>query len=229
MKQPTFIPIIGVISLVLIFFMATTIAPTYAGIPAEPHKANAMWIEPSSISFTPANATVGTKFNVTVAMNITKNVYVYSIGIQYNRTQIKATRAAFTEPPTSNYFTGHTTTASGPVIDTSYLGNGSVLASESCSGTDYIPGPNNGTLIWVEFQFLQAPIPGGTLVFNMSRYLGSSDTGVSDELLVSIAITVYDATYPIVPEFYALILPAFLALTALAVILGKTVSKKKVT
>lgn len=180
-----------VIALLLISFMAIL---TMAQPSSEPHSADAMWVEPASVYFTDANATVGTKFNVTVAMNMTENVFSYSIGMHYNRTQLNATRGGFTAKPTSNYFTGHSTTT-GMVIDTSYLGNGSVLATETCSGDDYIPGPNSGTLIWVEFKILQIP-PSGTWtsVFNITKdYPG--DTFVADENVNVLAITTYDAVY----------------------------------
>jgi hypothetical protein len=227
MKKATSIFITIIVSSLLILVLATMLPKTYAGTPAEPHNADAMWVEPTSVVFSPANATVGTKFNLTVAMNITQNVFTYSIGMKYDRTTLKVNKAGFTEPPTSNYMTGHSTTASGPIIDTSYLQNGSILASESCSGMDFVPGPRNGTLIWVEFEFVQVPTPGQTLPFNISRYVNQDDTSVKDEELNPITIIAYDGAYPIVPELLALALPALFASSALAVILGKAMSKKK--
>ena len=210
--------------LIAVNVIAISVTP---GFSLEPHSANAMWVEPASVVFGPANATVGTKFNVTVAMNITQNVFTYSIGMKYNRTTLKANRAGFTQPPTSNYMTGHTTVPSGPVIDTSYLLNGSILASEACSSADYIPGPHSGTLMWVEFEFVKVPTPGQTLPFNISRYVNQQDTTVYDYHMVVVSFIAYDGAYPIVPELLALALPALFASSALAVILGKAMSKKK--
>lgn len=179
----------------VIAMLLTAMVPAFAGTPSQPHNADAMWIEPYSVYFT-NNATLGTKFNVTVAMNITGDVFSYSVGMHYNRTYLKATKAGFTDPPTSNYFTGHPTTLGGPIIDTSYLLNGSVLASETCSGTDYIPGPHSGTLIFVEFQIMKIPDKGQTLsdAFNISKEY-DGDTYVTDPNVVKKPITVYDATY----------------------------------
>jgi hypothetical protein len=163
----------------------------------EPHNANAMWVEPASVGFGPANATVGTKFNVTVTMNITQNVFTYGVGMKYDRTTLKVSKAGFTKPPTSEYMTGYATTASGPVIDTSYLQNGTILASESCSGMDFIPGPHSGTLIWIEFEFVQVPTPGQTLPFNISRYVNQGDTTVADDYLNTLTFTAHDAIYTV--------------------------------
>jgi len=180
--------------------IAISVTPCFS---LEPHNANAVWVEPASVGFGPANATVGTKFNVTVAMNITENVFTYGIGMKYDRTTLKASKAGFTKPPTSEYMTGHATTASGPIIDTSYLGNGTILVSESCSGMDFVPGPRNGTLIWVEFEFVKVPTPGQTLPFNISRYVNQGDTTVADDYLNTLTFTAHDATYtfegPITP------------------------------
>jgi hypothetical protein len=116
-----------------------------------------MWVEPSSIVFSTTNASIGTRFNVTVWLNMTEDVFAYQIGLLYNRTQLMCTRANYTAGPTSDYFEGHTTISLSPVIDKGTLGNGSVLASETVLGYDFIPGPHSGSLIWAEFEILAVP------------------------------------------------------------------------
>ena len=225
----TTIALIGIASLLSILLLTMMTAPTYAEAANEPHSANAMWVEPSSVAFDASNASVGTKFNVTVWLNMTENIFAYQIGMLYNRTQLKCTRAAFTAGTTSTYYSGHATSAPPPVIDTSFLGNGSVLASESCLGEDNVTGPHSGSLIWAELQVLVVPTAGNlTSNFDIStRY--SATTWVKDPDLNKITIsTLGNGNYTIIPEFeYMLILPIFLALTLLAIVMSKKIPKKE--
>jgi PKD repeat protein len=166
-----------------------------ADVSKEPHNADAMWVEPSTITLNNVTGYVGMKFNVTVWLNMTENIFGYEIALHYNRAQLMCTRAKFTAGTTSNYFAGHYTEISGPVIDTSYLGNGSVLAFESCEASDYIPGPNNGSLIWAEFQILTVPSSGNfTSSFDItSEY--PDNTWVKDPNLNLLSITTYNGAY----------------------------------
>jgi hypothetical protein len=188
---------LGKVLLIAILLLNIVMIRVMAEVPSTPHSADAMWVEPSSVVFDTSNASVGTKFNVTVWLNMTKDVFAYQIAMLYNRTQLKCTRAAFSAVTTSMYMVGHATTASGspPVIDTSFLGNGSILASESCTGTDVIPSPNSGSLIWAEFQVLLVPTAGNlTSKFDITtRY--NLYTWVRNADLVKITITTYDAAY----------------------------------
>jgi hypothetical protein len=192
------------------------ITPVSAGTPTEPHDADAMWVEPSSITFTPANASVGQKFNVTVWLNMTTDVFCYQIALCYNRTQLKALRGGFTAAPTSQFMEGHITSISGPVIDTSFLGNGSVLAFESCYGDDYIPEPQHGSLLWIECEILKMPLEGEayTSKFDVTAEY-PANTFVWDPDLADVSITTYDATYMIIPEFSCLSLMLILLLVTL--------------
>jgi hypothetical protein len=225
----TTIALIGIASLLSILLLTMMTAPAHAEASNEPHPADAMWVEPSSVTFDASNASVGAKFNVTVWLNMTEDIFAYQIGMLYNRTQLKCARAAFTAVTTSNYFSGHSTSAPPPVIDTSFLGNGSILASESTLGSDLIPGPHNGSLIWAEFQVLVVPTAGNlTSNFDIStRY--SATTWVKDPDLNKITIsTLGNGSYTIIPEFeYMLILPIFLALTLLAIVMSKKIPKKE--
>jgi hypothetical protein len=155
------------------------------------YAADAMWVEPNQSIYG-----VG-RFNITVWMNITENVFAYQIGLHYNRTQLKCTRAGYTAGASSQFFFGHTTNSPPPVIDTSFLGNGSILSSECCSlGNDFISGPRCASLIWAEFQILQAPSAGQTFngKFDISTEY-PSNTWVEDENLNNIGITPYDGNY----------------------------------
>jgi hypothetical protein len=166
---------------------------------------DAMWIAPSSITFTTDNASVGTSFNVTIWLNMSENVFEYQVGLLYNRTQLKAVAAGFTDLPTSNYMQGHVTTTEGPFIDTGLLGNGSILAGETCQGTDYVAGPHLGSLLWVQFEVLEAPSAAENLTSRIdisTEY--PTETFVLNPSMNQVAFTPSDAVYtflaPTVPR-----------------------------
>jgi hypothetical protein len=184
---------IAVLTIILLSnFMALK---AFADVPSVPHNADAMWVEPLSVTFNTSNASVGTKFNVTVWLNMTEDVFTYQIGMLYNRTQLQCTRAGYTGTGMSMYFSGHTTSSPPPVIDTSFLGNGSVLATESCQGTDTVLGPHSGSLMWAEFQVQLVPTVGNlTSTFDITTKYPFS-TWVRDPSLTKIAMTTYDAGY----------------------------------
>ena len=159
------------------------------------HSADSIWLGPSSIVFTAANGTVGQEFNVTVWLNLTENVYSYQVALHYDRTQLMCTDTGYTDGSTSNYFEDHATMSPSPVIDTSILGNGSILAFETLEGDDMISGPHCDSLFWAEFQILQTPTIG-----NLSSTLDISteypdNTWVLDENLNNINLTPCDANY----------------------------------
>ena len=181
-------------SLVIILLLNFAVILGTASAPTT-HNADAMWIDAPSIVFDNTTASIGTTFNVTVWLNITENVFAYQIGLHYNRTQLQCINAGLTGGTTSNYFKGHTTSPAGPTIDTSSLGNGSVLAGETLFGTDFIPGPKNASLIWVEFQVLIMPTAGNlTSNFDISTEY-PSNTFVLDTNLNNINFTPYNGSY----------------------------------
>lgn len=166
--------------------------------PTEKHNAISMWIEPSSIFLTTANPahTIGYRFNVTLFLNVTReDTYAFSIVLMYNRTQLKATRANFTAPPTSEFMEGHTTITVN-LIDHPELGNGSVYAGETLLGVDFIP-PHCASLFWIEFEVLMIPPPGETLnsTFDISSQMPEGDTFVWNAELEDILEYAYDSTY----------------------------------
>jgi hypothetical protein len=179
---------------IIIMFLDFPIMLTNAQL-SQPHNADAMWIEPLSTTFNNTTASVGTRFNITVWLNMTEDIFAYQVGLRYNRTQLMCTRAGYTAGGTSVYFQGHLTTSPPPVIDSGALGNGSVLASESLLDDDVLSGPHSGSLIWAEFSILMVPASGNlTSLFDIvSTY--PAKTWVLDPNLNNIALTPYDASY----------------------------------
>jgi hypothetical protein len=191
------------LSILAVLLTTMLVMPAFAVIPSppiltpgEPHDRNAMWVEYGLYALDTVAAGVGDKFNITVSMNITQDVFFYQIGLLYNRIWLKCTRAGYTAGTTSMYFLGHATTEAGnpPIIDTSFLGNGSVLVSGGCTGTDNVTGPHSGTLIWAEMQIMIGPNKGENFTgkFDISTKY-SATTWVKDPGLVKIALTPYDS------------------------------------
>jgi hypothetical protein len=218
-------------SLLMIMLMAMIAAPVNAGTPSQPHNANAMWVEPGTITLN--TSSIGTTFNATVSLNLTDSIYGYQVALRYNRTLLKCSRAGFTDGITSNYCSGHTTIQGGPTIDTSGLGNGSVQAGESLLGNDFVPGPNNGTLVWIEFQVLNFTAfipPSGSIIttLDIGTEYPSNTYALAQDGITNVDFAASNATITITPEFpYLAILPIFMALTLAGAVLSRRQKKLK--
>jgi hypothetical protein len=169
------------------------------------HNADSMWVEPSTVYYTLSNATLGSRFNVTVWLNITsRNVFAYQVAMHYNRTLLRCTAVGFTAGGTSQFMQGHSVFQPPSAIDGELLGNGSMMAMETCRGTDSIPAPRVGSLIWIEFeivalpQFTGDPPQGETLTCMLDiSSENPGNTRVVDENVEDIPITAYDCAYKI--------------------------------
>lgn len=163
-----------------------------ADTPSESHIADAMWVEPSSNIFNTVNGSIGQKFNVTVWLNLTENIFAYQVKLLFNATQLNCTRAAYTAGGTSNYFKSHSTSSPPAVIDTV---GGSVIAFETCLGDDFVAGPRNASLIWAEFAIRAVPMSGNfTSALDISTpYPG--DTWVWDPDLNNVNFATFNGAY----------------------------------
>jgi murein DD-endopeptidase MepM/ murein hydrolase activator NlpD len=168
----------------------------------EPHNANAMWVEPATITFENESAT-GRKFNITVSLNMTVDIFAYQTVLYYNRTYLKCTSAGFTAGAKSEYFAGHGSTLSISIDSTAY-GNGSVLGYETCSSPDFIDGPHQGTLMWMEFQVVKVPLENESFTskFDISTEYPSprQNTFVEAPNGDYLNFTTYDGTCSINPQ-----------------------------
>jgi len=186
------------LTLVVILLMSFTVILA-RGQPSQPHNADAMWVEPSASSFNTNTTSVGFKFNVTVAMNFTEDVFAWQAVIYYNATQLNCTRVGPTAPPTSDFMTGHGTTFSKAISPGSYPPIGdlkSAVAAETCSNPDFAPGPHSGTLFWAEFQIMLAPSSGNfDSKFDISTEYAATNTYVWDTFANAYTFTPYDGTY----------------------------------
>ena len=152
-----------------------SVSTAFAGVPNEPHNANAIWIDPSTVSLTTANPAhkIGYKFNITVWANMTtllpgaSGIDTWQAKVYFNNSQLKALRTGYTGGTKSQFFQGLSTTPVTPLIDNPH---GYVLHGETCSPS-YKATPCSGSLIWIEFNVTKAPSGGETLtsLFNINN------------------------------------------------------------
>jgi hypothetical protein len=109
------------------------------------HPANAIWVTPpiANISFT-----IGTRFNVTVWANISQPSYAWQILLRFDKVYLNAVRAGYTAGLVSDFFSGHNTIPTTPIIDNT---TGIVRHCESLVGSDS-RAAGSGSLCWIEFQ-----------------------------------------------------------------------------
>jgi len=149
--------------------------------PVEPHQADSIWIEPSTIVLSAYEIHVGDKFNVTIWLNVTsQDMYTWQFKLYYNTSQLTATRAGYTGPggaysEWATYRTGGGTGAVAPVIEEDY-----VLFAESCLADYYVPKGTCASLAWVEFEIIEAPPEDGALqslldIDNVDTYVLNPD------------------------------------------------------
>jgi hypothetical protein len=186
-------------ALILILLTSALTSCTKAQ-PAEPHNANALWVEPSSITIDVNKINVGYKFNVTVWVNLTVNSFLWQVKIYFNNSYFNATRLGYTAGSVSDWATHRTGGATVPVSPVIDNAKGYVLLGESCLGNDYVPGPIAASLMWVEFQLKEMP-PIDHLNINFSAPYGE-DTFVYDTDLNTITMSsISGADIPVIPEF----------------------------
>jgi hypothetical protein len=199
MKAQSKISILLLVSVVLIQNVVYQFNGTMFAESSGSHDANAMWVEPANVTLSNCTVSLGFKFNITIWLNITStNVWGYQIALLYNRTQLKCTRAGWTRDATSAFMEGHDVVHVGPVIDTSFFGNGSIAAYECCRGYYYVTVPNANSTLWAEFEIIAMPSENGSLSskFDITTWY-PSETFVADLDLIKIDITTYDGIYTI--------------------------------
>jgi hypothetical protein len=193
-----------------------------------------IYMEPPNNIYSLNNATLGTKFNVTIWVKNTTLVGGAQASIEFNDTVLNVTRwfmptwdpnffmpqtpyppSALPAPPNPGYLHLH-------------LGRGRVLVAVSKGGLP--PGEpwgHNGTIAIFEFNITKVPtVPGPKLTSVLK--LNSTDTFLLDTTATELNGTIIrDGSYTFIPEFpavYALV--AFFVLSLAAVIARKKVFAK---
>jgi hypothetical protein len=145
-----------------------------------------IWVDPGLLNFTTSNHHVGDMFNVTVWTNTNFNatyayVFTWQVTLHYNATILNATRGGLTAGGTSEFFSGHTTFPTLPILYNDNV-TAFVKTGETLLGADQ-KAPDNGSLFWIELQIMSAPTnvtgPLTSLlnVTNVDTYLLGPDLG----------------------------------------------------
>lgn len=188
--------------------------------PSEPHPANALWIEPSTIEIDIGAVDPGYKFNITVWLNLTADAFTWQVKVFFNTTYLNATKTGYTAGATSEWITHRTGGVTLPMSPTIDNVNGFVLHGESCMGDGYVPAGTYGSLIWIEFTLKQEPPVCQYLTLNFSVPHGE-DTFVLDPYLGLVTMdTVGDNVIHIIPEFSSETILLILAMLTTAAVIA---------
>jgi hypothetical protein len=151
-------------TLSIAILMISMVGIAFASPSVPPLPAKAVWFDNAPFAFNTATTPVGTRFNVTVACNMTDfypnmtliSYFSWQVYFDYPSSWLNVTNEGFTGPlgTTSAWFAGHSTVPIGPA-DTGTA----AYAGESLKGTDMIVGSTT-TLFWVEFNITKAPLKG---------------------------------------------------------------------
>lgn len=173
-----------------------TVLPLYASVPGEPHDADSMWVEPSTIELSTDTHSIGYKFNVTVWVNLTVTCGAWQFKMLYNKNHLDCTGCGYTAGGSSQFFENVTIIPLDPMYG-SYNGTHSyVMHGESWFMGD-MKGPGYGSLSWVEFEVVAEPLEGKTLtsLIDIAREVATTQTFVLDENGVPISLTVSNGIY----------------------------------
>jgi hypothetical protein len=113
---------------------------------------------PSSQSYYTFNEP--TSFTETLSVATTGDTYTYQYEVDYDPTVLNCTGAAYTSPPTSQFFKGHTTAATGPDLST----QGKISGRETLLGSDVVHANTAGaSIITMNFTIIGSPLIGQSL------------------------------------------------------------------
>ena len=177
-----------VIILFLTFYLTlmwNTQRAASSGPVAHSHYANAIWLEPSKVNL--SGAQVGSRFNITVWVNLTVQSFVWQVTVPFNTTYFNAVRAGYTAGATSSFFAGQPTVSVNPVINKPI---GYIMFGESLLGSGVRREPGYGSLMWVEFELVEMP-PQNCFTFNFSKPYGEK-TFILDPSLDDIPLGTID-------------------------------------
>lgn len=202
------------------------ILPVYASVPDEPHDANAIWIEASTIDLTDGTVEVNDKFNVTVWANVTEISASWEFKIAYDKNYLDATGCGYTNGMKSEFFANITTIPLVPSYDPHNTTHDYVLHGELWGLSGPFRNPGYGSLAWVEFTVVA--IPEEVQTFTLDQCLFYDDeTYVQDQNQQRIPLDCNNAIV-IIPEFLQFVFFALLmSLTLITCVLSVKVRNSK--
>jgi hypothetical protein len=160
------------VSLILMFLVvlpAFIVFRSQDDFSARAMAADSMFLEPSRalIGFTNGTAVVGSKFNVTVWLNMTTPAYAWQFYLVYDKSYIYATRCCYTGNGKSQW-SGALPTITGacPVFGSKNSTHNYICFTEVLMCEREKTGC--GSLAWVEFEIEQAPSQNQTLATGLN-------------------------------------------------------------
>jgi len=163
----------GILLMLPIFMLYCLPGSVVALEPDEPHQANALWIEPSTVFL----EAVGVKFNLTVWLNTTEESFAWQLKILFHPNYFNASRLGYSGGEKSEFFSDHSTIAITPIVEND---EGYVILGETLIGND-TGSPGCGSLVWIEFSLKALPteqhfniscsMPYGVDTFVLNPYL----------------------------------------------------------
>jgi hypothetical protein len=207
-----------------ILFSAIAFSPVHA---QTPHMPNSMWVEPMVKNYD-SSTPVGTKFNVTVWLNVTSPVNSWQFFLLYNSSHLHALRCDYTGNGKSQW--------SGTLpVDTvlpdlspqnasfSYVVHGEVLKS-SANKT------GAGSLSWIEFNVTYVPPQGVAIASEiLLDQVGAFRSLAQDpEFNDIVPALTFDKCNYFIPEFpLTILLAAFFAATTSIALIFRRKSRQK--
>jgi len=160
----------------VIIVVAVMILSAMPAARAAPPPAPAFWITPETLSFDTNHYHVGSRFNATVWTSTTGPSYAWQVQVDFDVSQVNAVRADYTGVSKSLFYTGHGTVGVSPSIDNT---TGFVAHGESLVGLDQVAA-GSGSLFWVEFMIMVAPVGEETLTSLISVDPNPDNTFILD-------------------------------------------------
>jgi hypothetical protein len=179
---------IAVVGLMLFIMLAVSTNSVHAQVS---HPLDSFWVDPAAANFDSNNASVGTRFNVTMWAYMEANTFAWQVTITFDPTLLQEVATGYTGTSTSQFFVGHVTQPTPPVVDNTA---GTVLLGESLLGADAVTTTQNASLMWTEFEISQAPnATNGP--FTCVLGINSSDTKFLNTDVMTITTTNFDGAY----------------------------------
>jgi len=204
----------------VILALLTLVISAHATEPTETHSANAIWIEPSTVS---PSMTVGTLFNVTVWANCSVNCGGWEIRLVYPKAHLNATRAGYTNGAKSEFFSNISTVPVAVTFASQNTTHNRVGYGESWGGMGDFRSPGYGSLCWVEFNVTSINEFEETLSF--ASYTGTTRRTylINGDTNGKVDLNVYPAV--VIPEFSTNML-MILMLLSLAMVISLKLTRK---
>lgn len=155
---------------------------------------DSMRIEPPLLSFSTSSTPVGTKFNVTIWLNMATPANNWQFYLIYKKAYLNTTASGYTGNGKSLWSGTNPTDNPAPATGAHNATHDYLLWGEVLKNSAQKTGEDS--LVWVEFQIMQAPPSGQTLTSDIRIDIdGIFNSAVYDKTFNPISLTFGKATY----------------------------------